>query len=420
MLRPPAIVFLITFCWCNRLVFAFLFEAKVKVEMMSRSQSMAIKVKNAEGDDSNDEAAQSLMELASRHFASQALHAFVKMEIPGILGISFMSIDQISDLLDEDIGERRKVNRDGLLRILRLMVAEGVLVQNKANNEQEITTFGLSAKGKLLRRGSQRDLASVVLHWMETPLWNAWAELPDYIVGDSAVGQDTEESGRARKEILPFEKANRISSDDFYCQDNAESLKNANAFVRYISNEEEEAVLSGFNWAKLSGKTLLDVGGHKGKVMSLIASKYPEIKCISFDLPEVISSATAPEGVELFGGDIFQGDLPSCDAIFMKHFLDKVMWDEEQTIQILSSCRDALPDGGHIIIAEAVLPDDCSSATGTNRLHLYIDVLFLLVGREAARTESEWRNLAEKAGLRVDWITATSAPSCYIIVLSKA
>ena len=158
MLRPPAIVFLITFCWHNRRLFAFLihgdcgdrgslsnqgsrrdhlptiFEAKVKVEMMSRSQSMAIKVKNAEGDDSNDEAAQSLMELASRHFASQALHAFVKMEIPGILGISFMSIDQISDLLDEDIGERRKVNRDGLLRILRLMVAEGVLVQNKANN----------------------------------------------------------------------------------------------------------------------------------------------------------------------------------------------------------------------------------------------------------------------------------------------
>lgn len=447
MLRPSAIVFLITFCLCNRLVFAFLVhcsdrgslsnqssrrdplptiivEARVKVEMMSRSQSMAIKGKNNEGDDSNDEAAQSLMELTSRHFASQALHAFVKMEIPSILGITFMSVDQISDLLDEGIGknlQRRKVNRDGLLRILRLMVAEGVLVQNKASNEQEeITTFGLSAKGKLLRRGSQRDLASVVLHWMETPLWNAWAELPDYIVGDSAVGQDTEESGRARKEVLPFEKANGMSSDEFYCQDNAESLKNANAFVRYISNEEEKAVLSGFNWDQLSGKTLLDVGGHKGKVMGLIASKYPEIKCISFDLPEVISSATAPEGVELFGGDIFQGDLPSCDAIFMKHFLDKVMWDKKQTIQILSSCRDALPDGGHVIIAEAVLPDDCSSATGTNLLHLYIDVLFLLVGREAARTESEWSDLAEKAGLHVDWITATSAPSCYIIVLSKA
>ena len=447
MLRPPAIVFLITFCWHNRLPFAFLihsdcgdrgslsnqgsrrdhlptiFEAKVKVEMMPRFQSMAINGENAEGDDSNDEAAQSLMELASRHFASQALHAFVKMGIPDILlGSTYMSVDQISDLLDEGIGsnlQRRKVNRDGLLRIMRLMVAEGVLIQSTADSEQEIT-FGLSAKGKLLRRGGQRDLASVVLHWMETPLWNAWAELPNYIVGDCVVGQNTEESGRVEKDVLPFEKANGMSSDEYYCQDNAASLKNANAFVRYISNEEEKAVLSGYNWAKLSGKILLDVGGHKGKVMGLIASKYPEIKCRSFDLPEIVSSATAPEGVELFGGDIFQGGLPSCDVIFMKHFLDKVMWDEMQTIQILSSCRDALPDGGKVIIAEAVLPDDCSRATGTNRLHVYIDVLFLLVGREAARTESEWSDLAEKAGLRLDWITATSAPSCYIIVLSKA
>ena len=410
----------------------------MKVEMMSSSQSMAINGENTEGGDSDDEAAQSLMELASRHFASQALHAFVKMGVPDIVGEAFMSIDQISDLLDEGIGgslQRRKVNRDGLLRIMRLMVAEGVLIQTKAPvinggssatsiDEVEAhtcTSFGLSAKGKLLRSGGQRDLTSVVLHWMEKPLWNAWAELPNYITGDSAVSQDTEESGsRVAKDILPFEKANGMSSDDYYCQENAESLKNANEFVRYISNEEEKAVLSGFNWVHLSGKTLLDVGGHQGKIMGLIASKYPEIKCRCIDLPEVVSSATPPEGVELFGGDIFRGDLPPCDVIFMKHFMDKVMWDEKETIQILSLCRDALPDGGQIIIAEAVLPDDCSSATGTDRLHLYIDVLFLLVGRDAARTKSEWNCLATKSGLRVDWITATSAPSCYIIVLSKA
>ena len=446
MLRSPAIVLLITFCSHNRLVFAFLihcgdssgisdqsfrtcrnhvpkiFEAKVKVEAMPRAHSTAINRKNTEGDGSNDEAAQSLMELASSHFSSQALHAFVKMGVPDILGEAFMSVDQICDNLDESLhgnSQRRKVNRDGLRRIMRLMVAEGVLIQNTAIDEKEII-FGLSAKGNLLRRGGQRDLASVVLHWMEAPLWNAWAELPNYIAGNFVVGQGTEGSGRIEKDVLPFEKANGMSSDDFYCQDNAESLKNANEFVRYISNEEEKAVLSGFNWDQLSGKTLLDVGGHQGKVMGLIASKYPEIKCRCFDLPGIVSSATAPEGVELFGGDIFHGDLPSCDVIFMKHFLDKVMWDEEQTIQILSSCRDALPDGGQVIIAEAVLPDDCSSTTGTNRLHLFIDVLFLLVGREAARTESEWNDLAEKAGLRVDWVTATSAPSCYIIVLSKA
>ena len=454
--RPSPIAFLALFWYARALVPAFLlhrsqkrginnqiylssrlnlpttFEAKVKVEMLSSSSAhfIAINGESAEDDEeSASEAAQSLMELASRHFASQALHGFVAMGIPEILGDARMSVNQISDLLDES--NKRKVNRDGLLRIMRLMVVEGVLIQSKApisdnsspsRREEQEVSFGLSTKGKLLRSGGRRNLASVVLHWMERPLWNAWAELPGYIAGDCMVGRGTEEGDNVQsvaRAVLPFEKANGMSSDDFYCQENAESLKNANEFVRYISNEEERAVLSGFNWAELSGKTLLDVGGHRGKIMSLIASKYPEINCRCFDLPEVISSAAAPEKVELFGGDIFTGDLPSCDVIFMKHFLDKIMWDEKETILILSSCRDALPDDGQIIIAEAVLPDDCSSASGTNRLHLYVDVLFLLVGREAARTESEWNSLAEKAGLRVDWITATSAPSCYIIVLSK-
>lgn len=430
--RAPTTVFL-AICSCTRLATAFILCSQYSPWSLTHLEMSASSISIANhgeptGEEESD-AAQSLMELASRHFASQALHAFVKMGVPDILGADFMSIDQISGLLDEGFSssnsQRRKVNRDGVLRIMRLMAAEGILVQSRtptngnSSKEEQVVTFGLTAKGKLLKRGSQQTLASVVLHWMEKPLWNAWSELPGYVVGDCVAGHDNGEGGNEAEDVLPFEKANGMSSDDYYCQENAESLKNANEFVRYISAEEERAVLSGFNWSQLSGKTVLDVGGHRGKLMGIIASKYPEIKCRCFDLPEVVSSVAAPEGVELLGGDIFDGNLPSCDIIFMKHFLDKVMWKEKEAIQILSSCREALPDDGQIIIAEAVLPDDCANVSGTNRLHLYVDVLFLLVGREAARTESEWNSLVEKAGLRIDWITATSAPSCYIIVLSK-
>ncbi len=433
--RAATTVFLAICLYTSRLATAFILCSQYSpwsqthfVEMSSSSISTA-NDREPTGEEESD-AAQSLMELASRHFASQALHAFVKMGVPDILGADFMSIDEISGLLDEGISssnsQRRKVNRDGVLRIMRLMGAEGIVVQSKAptngnsSKEEQVVTFGLTAKGKLLKSGGQQTLASVVLHWMEKPLWNAWSELPGYVVGDCVAGQGNDEGDNKAEDVLPFEKANGMSSDDYYCQENAESLKNANEFVRYISAEEQKAVLSGFNWSQLSGKTVLDVGGHQGKIMGIIASKYPEIKCRCFDLPEIVSSVTAPEGVELFGGDVFDGNLPSCDIIFMKHFLDKVMWQEKEAIQILSSCRESLPDDGQIIIAEAVLPDDCAKASGTNRLHLYVDVLFLLVGREAARTESEWNSLVEKAGgLRIDWITATSAPSCYIIVLSK-
>jgi caffeic acid 3-O-methyltransferase len=361
-----------------------------------------------------DSSAQSLLELASAHFASQALNAFVKMGVPNIIGDCSMRIAEIADVLEKnqaDDHSPRKIHRDGLLRIMRLLTAKGILYETDDN------TFGLTNVGALLQTNvpGQQSLAPTILHWMEAPLWNAWAELPDYIAGNNAQQKDNYE------EKLPFEKANGISSDDYYCTDNAASLQHANDFVRYISEGEERSVLTGVDWDTLSGKTVLDIGGHQGKIMTLIAKKHPDIKCICFDLPEVINSATAPDGVELVGGNIFDSSsLPPCDYIFMKHFLDKVMWTEEQTVQILASSRDAIPQDGKIIVAEAVLPDDAANASGTNRLHLSIDVLFLLVGRDAARTETEWKVLAKKAGLVIDTINPTKSPSCYIIVLSKA
>ena len=388
-------------------------KSKVKVLSMS-STPTAVSTNDA------DASAQPLMELASAHFASQSLHAFVKMGIPNVIGDGCMSVSQIAEAVESQVDadsrpRRIQINKDGLLRIMRLLATVGILHEENHTDMNEGPYFGLTSTGALLQTNvpGQQSLAPVVLHWMEKPLWNAWSELPDYVAGIGSNAQDEDTN------TLPFERANGLSSDEYYCSGNAESLQHANDFVRYISSGEEQAVLTGYDWASLSGKTVLDVGGHQGKIMALIAKQYPDIKCMCFDLPEVVSNAAAPEAVELVGGDIFDGNLPPCDVIFMKHFLDRCMWNEEQTVQILRSCRDALPNNGQLIIAEAVLPDDAASATGTNRLHLFIDVMFLLVGRDAARTESQWTMLVEKAGLKIDRITATASPSCYMIVLSK-
>jgi hypothetical protein len=108
----------------------------------------------------------------------------------------------------------------------------------------------------------------------------------------------------------------------------------------------------------------------------------------------------------------------------MKHFLDRCMWTEEESVEILLSCRSALRDdhpsgrGGKLIIAEAVLPN-IGHAKESNQVQLYMDALYMLVGREGQRTEAEWECLASKAGFQIERITPTSIPSCYIIVLEK-
>lgn len=65
-------------------------------------------------------------------------------------------------------------------------------------------------------------------------------------------------------------------------------------------------------------KTVVDVGGGTGATLSMILSKYPNIKGINFDLPHVIEDAPKSHpGIQHVGGDMFVS-VPNGDAIFMK------------------------------------------------------------------------------------------------------
>ena len=363
------------------------------------------------GKDSGDDNEQAstdilpLLNLASAHFASQALYTALQLNIPDILGTNACSLKEICNAIGPT------TNADALLRTMRLLTTVGILHEEQENNNGSIL-FSLTNTGLLLQRKNnqqgQPNMASCIHHWMERPLWNAWLELPQYIRQDSGTS-------------LPFDRANDgISSDFFYnAQDHPESLKHANAFVRLIHDNEVKAVVEGYDWKTLNHKRLLDIGGHHGKVLGAIVEKYPLIDCICLDLPQVISSAPAksPFGVKLVGGNVFEpSTMPECDTILLKHFLDRCMWTEEESIKVLLSCRSVLRQGGKIIIAEAVLPD-IGQANEVNQVQLYMDALYMLVGREGQRTKAEWECLAAKAGLEIEQIAPTNVPSCYIIVL---
>jgi hypothetical protein len=123
----------------------------------------------------------------------------------------------------------------------------------------------------------------------------------------------------------------------------------------------------------------------------------------------------------------------------MKHFCDRCMWTDEETVQILKSCSSALIDtdtdtgtgtgtgtAGKIIIADAVLPDvgyntqeDAVNNNEQQQLALYLDALYMLVGRERQRTKMEWEKLASLSNLNLVSVHSTNVPSCSIIVMEK-
>mmetsp|Transcript_23168 Transcript_23168/g.54951 ORF Transcript_23168/g.54951 Transcript_23168/m.54951 type:complete len:578 (-) Transcript_23168:11-1744(-) len=325
------------------------------------------------------------------------------------------------------------------------------------------------------------SMASCFLHWMERPLWNSWLELSDFIRSPSnevVPKNDDDEDKKAMPQAtatptttsktdqtagttttiqFPFERANDgISSDYWYNkEDHPESLFHANQFVKLIHQMELQAVVDGYDWSsncldqhkqgqQNPTQRIVDIGGHHGQLLTAIASstmaKAPDasVEWFSLDLPNVIdragpqskpspSSSVSPL-VTLVKGDVFDTTtIPSnCDTIIMKHFLDRCMWSQDETIQILQSCHAALTTSSEaptqsspkrVIIAEAILPDYGQVTSQNNQLSLYLDGMYSIVGRERQRTLREWTNLATTTGFVVESVHHTNVPSCSILVL---
>jgi isoliquiritigenin 2'-O-methyltransferase len=345
-----------------------------------------------------------ILKLASAHFVSQALYTAIKLDIPDILGDQQMSVDEIASRLGETC------NGSALLRILRLLTTTHIL-KEETRDDTKTVQFSLTKLGKRFQKGTAEmpSMASCIQHWMERPLWISWLELPDYIMG---LGGDDDS---------PFSMANGGKSSDYWYDehDHPESLICANNFVRLIHTHETDAVVNGFDWTVFRHKTLVDVGGHYGGMASAIAEREPMIDCFCLDLPGVISKAPKKDNISFIPGNVFDvATIPSCDVILMKHFLDRCMWNDRDTIQILMNCHRALNPNGTLIIAEAVLPS-YGTVTEDNSFPLFMDALYMLVGRESQRTETEWMTLARQSSFKIKYIQPTATPSCSLIVLGK-
>ena len=102
----------------------------------------------------------------------------------------------------------------------------------------------------------------------------------------------------------------------------------------------------------------------------------------------------------------------------MKHFLDRCMWNETETIGILQTCHDKIPQNGCIVLAEVVIPD-FRQAPSERCIDVALDAMYMLVGRERQRTEAAWTSFALSSGFVIEEIIRTMSASCSLIILRK-
>lgn len=116
-----------------------------------------------------------------------------------------------------------------------------------------------------------------------------------------------------------------------------------------------------FPWTR--HRSVLDLGCAEGGLLGQLLLAHPHLTGTGFDLPPVrasferyTESLGLTDRVAFAGGDFFRDELPQADVITMGHVLHD--WGLDEKRALLRRVYDALPQGGAVIVFEAIIDDD--------------------------------------------------------------
>jgi len=166
-----------------------------------------------------------------------------------------------------------------------------------------------------------------------------------------------------------------------------------------------EAVADAYDFGRYT--RVVDVGGEHGQLLSAILARNPHLSGVLFDLPSGVAAARLGAGGDLPRTDFVAGDffesVPAGDVYVIKKVIHD--WNDERAGLILRRCREAMLPHGKVLVAETLVPPGDEPAQIKS-----IDVVMLAVTGGLERTEAQFTDLFEAAGLRLDRVIPTQGP----------
>jgi hypothetical protein len=328
-------------------------------------------------------AAQHLMQMASGFIFTAALYPTAKLKIADLL------VD--GPLPVTDLAQKTGSNADALYRVLRLLASAGIFAESAGK------VYALTPMSDCLRADAPGSMRDMVL-WMGNRFhFKVWSELSYSI-----------ETGKPAVEHVYGKPAFEAIFGD------PEIAYDFNMAMTCFSRQIAPALLEAYDFSGIG--TLIDVAGGHGAILCEVLSRYPGMKGILFDMPNVIEEAAChlcalkmDHRCETVTGDFFEQIPAGADAYYMQHIIHD--WADEPALKILANCRRALEGrkDGRLIIVDAVVPE--TSEPHFSKL-LDLEMLLMPGGRE--RTEREWRELFANAGFEITRIVPLQAAESVI------
>ncbi|XP_039119647.1 trans-resveratrol di-O-methyltransferase-like [Dioscorea cayenensis subsp. rotundata] len=294
-----------------------------------------------------------------------------------------------------------------LQRIIRTLVNSGFffsLTRKELDGSNEEEVYGLTTSSELLIKGSTNSLAPLVVFISGLEAEMAGQAMSPWIKRASDGGDDENKTPfHVAYGKSVFEFASERS--EFNALFNEAMASDSKLFMGEVVKEWGDVL-----FGKL--RSLVDVGGGTGGAALMIAEAFQSVKCSVLDLAHVVDMQPENGLVEFVKGDMFV-HVPAADAVLLKWILHD--WSDEECVKILKKCKEAIPNGGKVIIIEAVVEHDVDSDETTKTQYLLdIHMMTFTTGKE--RDENEWKSIFLQAGFPSYQIICDLGVHCVIEV----
>lgn len=304
-----------------------------------------------------------LLRLLTGAWATQAIATAAELRLPDHLGAT-------PDLpgLAAAVG----ADEESLARLLRYLAALGIVHRTGAHHR-------LTETGELLRSdvaGSMRPLALMY----GGPFYRSFAALTESVRSG--------EEGYAK--VFGAHHFAHLATDPALAELFHQSMAASNAMFTGVTRLVDFA----------NARTVVDVAGGNGELLSRILTAHPHLRGVLFDRPHALAAAESTmvgvaDRCALVPGD-FTESVPDTGDVYL---LSRVLhdWDDARCRAILATCARHLPAHAELLVIERLLPE--SGPTDSLAVPWDVHMLCNTGGRE--RTEAHYRDLLAEAGFEL-------------------
>jgi hypothetical protein len=325
-----------------------------------------------------------IMQLGTAFWASKTLLSAVELGV-------FSELAQAGALDGEALRERLRLHQRSATDFFDALVALGML-------EREDGRYANTPATDLFLDQAKPSYVGGILEMANARLYGFWGSLTEGL--RTGAPQNEAKGGGDFFEALYADPAR---------------LAQFARAMSAVSAGAGQAIAAKFPWRDHG--SVIDIGCAEGAVPVQIALAHEHIKGGGFDLPAIepifdahVARFGLGERLSFTAGDFFADPLPTADVLVMGHILHDWNMDEKRTL--LKKAYEALPDGGALIVYEAIIDDERRS--NVFGLLMSLNMLIETPGG-FDYTGADCRAWMQEAGFRESYVEHLVGPDSMVV-----